>query len=102
MTRVVSVWTNSKNKAHNKLISLDNDHVGMQGVGRGAPEDPHRHQTSLRGPSSPPRFGVGEVVCVTEEWAKLRVAQEGHGGFNPRMVDYIGKRGVVHRVTEKG
>lgn len=28
--------------------------------------------------------------------------QQGHGGWNPRMSDYLGKIGTVHRITEKG
>ncbi|GIY32354.1 hypothetical protein CEXT_691581 [Caerostris extrusa] len=28
--------------------------------------------------------------------------QEGHGGWNPRMGEFIGKKGTVHRVTDKG
>lgn len=36
------------------------------------------------------------------EVATLRKMQEGHGGWNPKMADCIGKIGTVHRVTEKG
>ena len=32
----------------------------------------------------------------------LKRLQEGHGGFNVNMKEAIGKKGVVHRITEKG
>ncbi|XP_031846434.1 E3 ubiquitin-protein ligase mind bomb 2 isoform X2 [Nomia melanderi] len=32
----------------------------------------------------------------------LKEMQEGHGGWNSRMAEYIGKVGRVHRITEKG
>lgn len=28
--------------------------------------------------------------------------QQGHGGWNPRMAEYLAKIGTVHRITEKG
>lgn len=28
--------------------------------------------------------------------------QQGHGGWNPRMTEYLTKVGTVHRITDKG
>ncbi|XP_049843761.1 E3 ubiquitin-protein ligase MIB2 [Schistocerca gregaria] len=53
---------------------------------------PRRHLT----------FNVGERVKVTLDVASLKQLQEGHGGWNPRMANYIGTVGTVHRVTERG
>ncbi|XP_057380632.1 E3 ubiquitin-protein ligase MIB2-like [Daphnia carinata] len=58
-----------------------------------------------RGPSSPSAaaaFSVGDKVKVTVDADRLREMQEGHGGWNPRMVECIGHVGTVHRVTERG
>ncbi|XP_045161724.1 E3 ubiquitin-protein ligase MIB2-like [Mercenaria mercenaria] len=48
------------------------------------------------------QFKVGDKVCVDLEPDILRMMQEGHGGWNPRMGEYIGKAGKVHRITERG
>ena len=48
-------------------------------------------------------FNVGDkvkVVVTNEE--ELKLMQEGHGGWNSRMVQFIGQIGTVHRVTNKG
>jgi len=47
-------------------------------------------------------FSVGDKVKVLMDVAMLRQMQEGHGGWNPKMGDCIGKIGTVHRVTDKG
>ncbi|VDH99791.1 E3 ubiquitin-protein ligase mind-bomb [Mytilus galloprovincialis] len=47
-------------------------------------------------------FKVGEKVQVDLDPEILKAMQEGHGGWNPRMADYIGKVGVVHRITDRG
>ena len=49
-----------------------------------------------------PHFNVGETVKVDVDLETLRKCQEGHGGFNPKMADLIGRAGRVHRVTENG
>ncbi|KAF8774870.1 E3 ubiquitin-protein ligase MIB2 like protein [Argiope bruennichi] len=49
-----------------------------------------------------PRFNVGDKVQVLMDVETLKVMQEGHGGWNPRMAEFIGKVGTVHRVTDKG
>ncbi|XP_050306891.1 E3 ubiquitin-protein ligase MIB2 [Anthonomus grandis grandis] len=52
--------------------------------------------------SGPLPFGVGDKVQVTVTLEQLKSMQQGHGGWNPRMAEYIGKIGLVHRVTDKG
>ncbi|KAI4465183.1 zinc finger c3hc4 type (ring finger) [Holotrichia oblita] len=52
--------------------------------------------------SGPPPFSVGDKVKVTVTVDQLKAMQQGHGGWNPRMAEYIGKVGTVHRVTDKG
>jgi E3 ubiquitin-protein ligase mind-bomb len=48
------------------------------------------------------RFKVGDKVRVDLEVEILKAMQEGHGGWNSRMVEYIAKVGTVHRITERG
>ncbi|KAK7791090.1 hypothetical protein R5R35_000511 [Gryllus longicercus] len=57
-----------------------------------------------RAPGSPRHltFIVGDKVKVLKDVATLKAMQEGHGGWNPRMAEYIGKIGTVHRVTDRG
>ncbi|XP_022698616.1 E3 ubiquitin-protein ligase MIB2-like isoform X1 [Varroa jacobsoni] len=52
--------------------------------------------------NQPPRFSVGEHVKVQVDLETLKALQNGHGGWNPRMADCVGKVGKVHRVTERG
>lgn len=47
-------------------------------------------------------FLVGDKVKVMKDINTLKTMQEGHGGWNPRMGDYLGQIGVVHRITDKG
>lgn len=49
-----------------------------------------------------PTFTVGDIVRVCLEREALMHLQQGHGGWNPRMADYLGKVGTVHRITDKG
>ncbi|XP_055385955.1 E3 ubiquitin-protein ligase MIB2 [Condylostylus longicornis] len=49
-----------------------------------------------------PVFSVGDRVKVCLEVDALMKLQQGHGGWNPRMVEHLGKVGIVHRITEKG
>jgi E3 ubiquitin-protein ligase mind-bomb len=48
------------------------------------------------------RFQLGQLVTVAVDVDSLRVLQEGHGGFHANMADIVGKKGRVHRITEKG
>ncbi|CAH1175954.1 unnamed protein product [Phaedon cochleariae] len=54
------------------------------------------------GRTGPCPFTVGDKVQVTGSVEELKAMQQGHGGWNPRMADYIGRVGLVHRVTDKG
>lgn len=49
-----------------------------------------------------PSFSVGDRVKVCLEVDALMKLQQGHGGWNPRMVEHLAKLGTVHRITEKG
>lgn len=39
-------------------------------------------------------------MCLDKE--ALMKLQQGHGGWNPRMTEYLMKVGTVHRITDKG
>lgn len=47
-------------------------------------------------------FNVGDKLKVQVDVETLKEMQEGHGGWNPRMAEYMGKIGTVHRITDKG
>lgn len=49
-----------------------------------------------------PSFSVGDRVKVCLEVDALMKLQQGHGGWNPRMLEHLSKLGTVHRITEKG
>lgn len=56
-------------------------------------------------PVSPPvrsHFNVGDRVQVAIPEERLMSLQQGHGGWNPRMAEYLSKIGIVHRITDKG
>ncbi|XP_055549716.1 E3 ubiquitin-protein ligase MIB2 isoform X2 [Wyeomyia smithii] len=56
-------------------------------------------------PVSPPvrsHFNVGDRVQVAIPEERLMALQQGHGGWNPRMAEYLSKIGIVHRITDKG
>ncbi|XP_052866269.1 E3 ubiquitin-protein ligase MIB2 isoform X2 [Anopheles cruzii] len=56
-------------------------------------------------PVSPPvrsHFYVGDRVQVNISEDRLKTLQQGHGGWNPRMAEYLPKIGIVHRITDKG
>uniref|UniRef100_A0A182MM47 RING-type E3 ubiquitin transferase n=1 Tax=Anopheles culicifacies TaxID=139723 RepID=A0A182MM47_9DIPT len=56
-------------------------------------------------PVSPPvrsNFSVGDRVQVSISEERLKTLQQGHGGWNPRMAEYLSKVGIVHRITDKG
>lgn len=48
------------------------------------------------------QFSVGDKVRVMSDIDLVKQLQEGHGGWNIRMADVLGKEGHVHRVTERG
>ncbi|XP_030842660.1 E3 ubiquitin-protein ligase MIB2 isoform X3 [Strongylocentrotus purpuratus] len=47
-------------------------------------------------------YCVGDKVKVILTVDVLKAMQEGHGGWNPKMAEYVGKIGLVHRVTDRG
>lgn len=49
-----------------------------------------------------PTYAVGDIVKVCLERDALMHLQQGHGGWNPRMAEYLTKVGTVHRITDKG
>ncbi|XP_058984296.1 E3 ubiquitin-protein ligase MIB2-like isoform X2 [Musca domestica] len=49
-----------------------------------------------------PIFSVGDRVKVCVDIDVLIKLQQGHGGWNPRMMEHLQKTGTVHRITEKG
>ena len=65
-------------------------------------------RTAMTSSSPPPSadgnagLKPGDLVSVNLEADLLRLLQEGHGGWNPKMEEVIGKPGEVHRVTERG
>ncbi|XP_078043015.1 E3 ubiquitin-protein ligase mind bomb 2 isoform X2 [Augochlora pura] len=56
----------------------------------------------MSSPSPNLTFNVGDKIKVLVDVDTLKEMQEGHGGWNPRMAEYIGKVGKVHRITDKG
>lgn len=53
-------------------------------------------------PTGKPTFSVGDRVKVCLDVDALIKLQQGHGGWNPRMVEQLPKLGAVHRITDKG
>lgn len=47
-------------------------------------------------------FSVGDYVKVCLDKNALMKLQQGHGGWNPRMAEFLTKVGCVHRITDKG
>ncbi|XP_057640208.1 E3 ubiquitin-protein ligase MIB2 isoform X7 [Chionomys nivalis] len=47
-------------------------------------------------------FQRGDKVKCLLDTDVLRDMQEGHGGWNPRMAEFIGQMGTVHRITDRG
>ncbi|XP_075406092.1 E3 ubiquitin-protein ligase MIB2 isoform X3 [Tenrec ecaudatus] len=47
-------------------------------------------------------FQQGDKVKCLLDTDVLREMQEGHGGWNPRMAEFIGQTGTVHRITDRG
>uniref|UniRef100_U3FYT6 E3 ubiquitin-protein ligase MIB2 n=1 Tax=Micrurus fulvius TaxID=8637 RepID=U3FYT6_MICFL len=47
-------------------------------------------------------FQHGDKVKCLLDIDILREMQEGHGGWNPKMAEFIGQTGTVHRITDRG
>ncbi|KAM4703364.1 E3 ubiquitin-protein ligase MIB2 isoform 2-T2 [Rhinophrynus dorsalis] len=63
----------------------------------GKPAEIQRKESSERHP-----FQHGDKVKCLLDVDILREMQEGHGGWNPKMAEFIGQTGTVHRITERG
>ncbi|XP_068096674.1 E3 ubiquitin-protein ligase MIB2 isoform X3 [Hyperolius riggenbachi] len=63
----------------------------------GKPAEIQRKESSERYP-----FQHGDKVKCLLDVEILREMQEGHGGWNPKMAEFIGQTGTVHRITERG
>ncbi|XP_053675177.1 E3 ubiquitin-protein ligase MIB2 [Anopheles nili] len=63
----------------------------------GQPEEQQPVSPSVRS-----HFYVGDRVQVAISEERLKTLQQGHGGWNPRMAEYLPKVGIVHRITDKG
>ncbi|KAL1116546.1 hypothetical protein AAG570_005018 [Ranatra chinensis] len=72
------------------------DHLPVLG------RDMEVYENRGEGVSSHLTFSVGDKVKVVVDVDTLRRLQEGHGGWNPRMVECVGATGQVHRVTDRG
>ena len=54
-------------------------------------------------PSKSRHFKLGEKVCISVRCPnQLEQLQENHGGFNPKMLEFIDLVGEVHRMTSSG
>jgi E3 ubiquitin-protein ligase mind-bomb len=51
---------------------------------------------------SPTTFTIGDKVQVVVSREELERLQEGHGGFNPKMLEVVDGNGIVHRMTTGG
>ncbi|XP_053546518.1 E3 ubiquitin-protein ligase MIB2 isoform X2 [Bombina bombina] len=63
----------------------------------GKPAEIQRKESAERHP-----FQHGDKVKCLLDVDILREMQEGHGGWNPKMAEFIGQTGTVHRITERG
>lgn len=63
----------------------------------GKPAELQRKASAERHP-----FQHGDKVKCLLDVDILREMQEGHGGWNPKMAEFIGQTGTVHRITDRG
>ncbi|KAJ7421484.1 E3 ubiquitin-protein ligase MIB2 [Willisornis vidua] len=63
----------------------------------GKPAELQRKESTDRHP-----FQHGDKVKCELDIEILREMQEGHGGWNPKMAEFIGQTGTVHRITDRG
>nr|XP_042708781.1 E3 ubiquitin-protein ligase MIB2 isoform X6 [Chrysemys picta bellii] len=63
----------------------------------GKPAELQRKASTERHP-----FQHGDKVKCLLDIDILREMQEGHGGWNPKMAEFIGQTGTVHRITDRG
>ncbi|XP_053137276.1 E3 ubiquitin-protein ligase MIB2 isoform X5 [Hemicordylus capensis] len=63
----------------------------------GKPAELQKKESTERHP-----FQHGDKVKCLLDIDILREMQEGHGGWNPKMAEFIGQTGTVHRITDRG
>ncbi len=63
---------------------------------------PHPAQGGGGGGLHDVKFEVGDSVKIDVSMDDLRLLQEHHGGFNPKMASVLGLTGKVHRLTTGG
>uniref|UniRef100_A0A7M4F790 E3 ubiquitin-protein ligase MIB2 n=1 Tax=Crocodylus porosus TaxID=8502 RepID=A0A7M4F790_CROPO len=63
----------------------------------GKPAELQKKESTARHP-----FQHGDKVKCLLDVDILREMQEGHGGWNPKMAEFIGQTGTVHRITDRG
>ncbi|XP_020637982.3 E3 ubiquitin-protein ligase MIB2 [Pogona vitticeps] len=63
----------------------------------GKPAELQKKESTDRHP-----FQHGDKVKCLLDIDILREMQEGHGGWNPKMAEFIGQTGTVHRITDRG
>ncbi|XP_062449164.1 E3 ubiquitin-protein ligase MIB2 isoform X1 [Rhea pennata] len=63
----------------------------------GKPAELQKKESTNRHP-----FQHGDKVKCLLDIDILREMQEGHGGWNPKMAEFIGQTGTVHRITDRG
>ncbi|XP_025906749.1 E3 ubiquitin-protein ligase MIB2 isoform X1 [Nothoprocta perdicaria] len=63
----------------------------------GRPAELQKKESTDRHP-----FQHGDKVKCLLDIDILREMQEGHGGWNPKMAEFIGQTGTVHRITDRG
>lgn len=89
-----------------KMNSLDQNSTTESSLSLPASSGaPSQHQTRISAASlmvpEPCPFKIGEWVRVAiQNENLLKELQQGHGGWNPRMLGFIGHIGTVHRITE--
>ena len=71
-------------------------------LGRSTPGNNPSESVQVSAVNSRPPFLVGERVRVNVSLQQLRTMQDGHGGWNHKMSEYVSQVGVVHRITDKG
>uniref|UniRef100_UPI00358FD0BB E3 ubiquitin-protein ligase MIB2 isoform X2 n=1 Tax=Myxine glutinosa TaxID=7769 RepID=UPI00358FD0BB len=68
----------------------------------GHPNTMERHESSGGGVLGDRVLRVGDTVQCQLDHDVLKQMQNGHGGWNPKMAEFVGRVGTVHRLTERG
>ncbi|XP_045602948.1 E3 ubiquitin-protein ligase MIB2 isoform X3 [Procambarus clarkii] len=86
------------------LWAATNGHIYLQHLPVLGKQEESGSSAEVGVPTSPRHlpFSVGERVRVVVTVDELRTMQEGHGGWNHKMAEALGKTGVVARVYPDG